>query len=401
MLSPNSTDAERERSALFHTYHRLPLNIEKGEDVYLIDRNGRRYLDLFAGLAVNALGYGHPEVVQAIRAQAGRYCHLSNYFLQPQQIGLAERLLAFAGSPYSKVFFSNSGTEAVEGAIKIARRWGTGRKKAGLVSLRNSFHGRTLGALSLMDRPGYQEGFGPFLAGCQVTDADPAALRSIVSDTTAAVFIEVIQGEGGINAISREFASEIGSLRKKYGFLLVADEIQSGLGRTGKPFAFDHYAEEMGKPDIVVVAKALGGGLPLGAIVSSDSIAEILQPGSHGTTFGGNPVACAAGTAVMDVIVRDGLVMRAQETGKLFLDGFGRLQKKYPGLIREIRGKGLMLGIDMTRDAAPVVDAMRDSGILINGTNTTVLRFLPPLIIRPEHVTQCIEALDAVFMDIG
>ncbi len=401
MLSPNSTDAERERSALFHTYHRLPLNIEKGEDVYLIDRNGRRYLDLFAGLAVNALGYGHPEVVQAIRAQAGRYCHLSNYFLQPQQIGLAERLLAFAGSPYSKVFFSNSGTEAVEGAIKIARRWGTGRKKAGLVSLRNSFHGRTLGALSLMDRPGYQEGFGPFLAGCQVTDADPDALRSIVSDTTAAVFIEVIQGEGGINAISREFASEIGSLRKKYGFLLVADEIQSGLGRTGKPFAFDHYAEEMGKPDIVVVAKALGGGLPLGAIVSSDSIAEILQPGSHGTTFGGNPVACAAGTAVMDVIVRDGLVMRAQETGKLFLDGFGRLQKKYPGLIREIRGKGLMLGIDMTRDAAPVVDAMRDSGILINGTNTTVLRFLPPLIIRPEHVTQCIEALDAVFMDIG
>jgi acetylornithine/N-succinyldiaminopimelate aminotransferase len=398
MTTPTQrTDEEREQAFFFHTYHRLPLQIERGEGVTLIDKNGRHYLDFFAGLAVNALGYGNPAVLGAIRKQSEAYCHLSNYFLQTPQVDLAEELLRQAGKPYTRVFFSNSGTEAVEGAIKIARRWGVAKGKNELIATRNAFHGRTLGALSLMDRQNYREGFGPFLPGCHsVSTTDVSELREVVSDRTAAVILEFIQGEGGVIPVNKDFAAEIESLRKQYGFLLIADEIQAGVGRTGKFFGFEHYDGIIGKPDIVVAAKALGGGLPLGAIIGTDTVTSVLQPGAHGTTFGGNPVSCAAGKAVLDEIRDRNLIEHAASMGKLLLDGFAKLQKKYPSLIREVRGMGLMLGIDLKRDAAPVVDAMRERGILINGTNTTVLRFLPPLTITPEHVNHVLTTLDAV-----
>lgn len=386
------TLADRETAVLFHTYKRLPLEVDRGEGMYLYARDGRRYLDMFSGLAVNALGYAHPRVVQAIAAQAARYIHLSNYYLQEPQVRLAELLTAHSG--YARIFFSNSGTEAIEGMIKLVRRWGSTRGKAELLSMTNCFHGRTMGALSLMDRPRYREGFGPFLDQCKmVTFNDPDSLAAQVSGQTAAVVLEFVQGEGGIRPVSADFVRVLEELRKAHGFLLVADEIQSGIGRSGKFFSFEHYGV---RPDIVVVAKPIGGGLPLGGFLAGEELAGILEPGMHGTTFGGNPVACAAGAAVIQEIDDKGLVQRAAEMGGLLLERLHTLAKKFPGLICEVRGLGLMAGLELDREADPAVAAMRDRGILINGTDRTVLRFLPPLIVSPADIDLTVQTLEEV-----
>ena len=348
---------------------------------------------MFAGLAVNALGYAHPAVVKAISDQAGRYTHLSNYFLQEPQIRLAELLTQQAG--YEKIFLANSGTEAIEGTIKLVRRWGSTRKKSEIVSMSNSFHGRTMGALSMMDRPRYKEGFGPFLEGFRVAEFNnPDALRESVTPQTAAVILEFIQGEGGIRPVSPAFVQALVELHAKHGFLLVADEIQSGIGRTGRFFAFQHY--DGVKPDIVVVAKPIGGGLPLGGILAHPDVAGILEPGMHGTTFGGNPVACAAGIAVIEEITRKNLMQHAAEMGALMSTEFERLKSSFPDIIKEVRVKGLMAGIELDREADPLVAEMRDKHhILINGTDRTVLRLLPPLIVTAEQVQATAAALGA------
>ena len=382
---------DREAATFIHTYKRLPLEIDRGEGVHLIGRDGRRYLDMFAGLAVNALGYAHPRVTQAIGAQAARYTHLSNYFLQEAQIALAELLTRRSG--YGRVFFSNSGTEAIEGALKIARQWGAAHGKTDVLSLSNSFHGRTMGALSLMDRPKYRDGFGPFLDHCCVIPFnDVAALRKAVNGRTAAVILEFIQGEGGIRPVSAEFARTLAALRDEAHFLLVADEIQSGVGRTGKFCAFEHYGV---KPDLVTLAKPIGGGLPLGAILAGEDVASVLQPGMHGTTFGGNPVACAAGAAVLEEIEEKNLTARAASLGGRLMNGLRSLGREFP-LIREVRGYGLMVGAELDRPGDAITDAMREKGILINCTDTTVLRFLPPLIIGEEHVDQTLSTLKGI-----
>ncbi len=387
--------SDREQAHFFHTYKRLPLEIERGTGMELIAAGGRRYLDMFSGLAVNALGYGNPAVVRAIREQAGRYTHLSNYYLQEPQIRLAELLTAESGFP--KVFFCNSGTEAIEGAVKLVRRWGSSRKKREIVSLSNSFHGRTMGALSMMDRPRYREGFGPFLDGFRIAQFnDPDSLRSTIGRKTAAVVLEFVQGEGGIRPVSPAFVSTLTELRARYGFLLVADEIQSGVGRTGHFFAFQHYGVT---PDIVVVAKPIGGGLPLGAILGTEEIAGVFEPGMHGTTFGGNPVACAAGIAVLREIRRNHRMHHATLMGELRRTNLRPLAGEFPALVKEVRGLGLMAGLELTVDAEPSVVAMRERGILINGTDRTVLRFLPPLIVRESHIRKMISALRAVLRE--
>jgi len=386
---------DREAATFFHTYKRLPLEIDRGEGVFLIGRDGRRYLDMFAGLAVNALGYAHPRVTQAISAQASRYTHLSNYFLQESQIALAELLTRHSG--YGRVFFGNSGTEAVEGALKIARKWGAAKGKTDILSLSNSFHGRTMGALSLMDRPKYRDGFGPFLEHCcMVPFNDVATLRTAVNRKTAAVVLEFIQGEGGIRPVSAEFARTLVALRDEMHFLLVADEIQSGVGRTGRFFGFEHYGV---KPDLVTLAKPIGGGLPLGAILAGEEIASILQPGMHGTTFGGNPVACAAGAAVIQEIEEKGLIARAARMGEHLMSGLKGLAREFP-MIKEVRGYGLMVGAELDRPGDAITDTMREKGILINCTDTTVLRFLPPLIIGEEHVDQTVTTLKGVLASL-
>ncbi|MBI3006005.1 MAG: aspartate aminotransferase family protein [Ignavibacteriales bacterium] len=372
---------EKEQRYFFHTYKRLSLDIERGEGCYLIDKSGKRYLDFFGGLAVNALGYNHPKVNEAIQSQVQKYIHLSNYYVQEPQVKLAERLIQVSG--YKRLFFSNSGTEAIEGAFKLAKKWGKSKGKTELFGLSNSFHGRTMGALSLTERPKYREGYEPFLQGVshlEFNDVD--ALRKNVNEKTLGVVLEVIQGEGGINVITQEYADELRSLQKKFGFLIIADEIQSGIGRTGKFFGFEHFRLH---PDIVVVAKALGGGLPLGAFLGKEKVEEVFTYGVHGTTFGGNPVACAAGRVVLDEILKNDLMRAASGIGDAIKSGAQQLQKEFPGVIREIRGFGCMIGIELTVDGQPVVDEMQRRGVLINCTNTNVLRLLPPYIIQPEH----------------
>ncbi len=387
---------ERESSLFFHTYKRLPLEIDRGEGVYLYTKDGKRYLDMFAGLAVNALGYGNPRVLSAIQAQASRYLHLSNYFLQDPQLELADRLIRLSG--YRKLFFSNSGTESVEGAIKLSRKWGSANGRREIISFSNAFHGRTMGALSIMDKQKYRDGYEPFLGNCSVVEFnDPSALRAKVSSGTAAVILECIQGEGGIVPITAEFAGELRSLHQKHGFLLIADEIQAGIGRTGKLFAFQHFGLS---PDIVVLAKPIGGGLPLGAILGGERVAGVFDVGVHGTTFGGNPVACAAGSAVLDEITEHGLIGRAHSMGALLTAGLRNLRERFPKHIREVRGYGLMVGMEMAASCDSIVAQLRDQGILLNCTNSNVIRFLPPLIVAEEHIATTIAALESILQQL-
>jgi len=388
-----TTSFDLESKLFFKTYKRIPLEIDRGEGCYLVAKNGDRYLDLFGGLAVNALGYGHPRVVEAIRKQVDRYIHLSNFFLQDPQLHLAERLLRQSG--YAHVFFCNSGTEAIEGAIKLCRRWGKTAKKAKILGMTNGFSGRTMGALSLMDKPNYRDGYEPFLPDfdhIEFNDVDD--LHRKVSGDTAAVFLEFVQGEGGVVPAAPAFVEELFELRDKYGFLVVADEIQTGIGRTGRFFAFQHYGVA---PDIVALAKPIGGGLPLGAFLGNQKVSDVFSPGTHGTTFGGNPVACAAGLATLQEIEENGLVDRAAELGAYFMNAFLEMKRNFPALIADVRGLGLMLGIELTKEGAPVVDKMRERKILINCTSKNVLRFLPPLILTKEQAERAIGTLWEVF----
>ncbi len=366
---------DRDAANIFHTYKRLPLHIERGEGSYLITKDGDRYLDMFAGIAVNALGYNHAIVNAAILNQVGKYLHVSNMFYQEPQVLLAERLLQESG--YSKLFFCNSGTEAMEGALKLARRWGSPKGKRTIIGLSESFHGRTYGSLSITGRDKYREGFEPFLPGTTIAKFnDVASLEKLTSAETLAVVVEFVQGEGGVNPVSKEFASALRELQKKYGFLLIADEIQTGIGRTGKLFAFNHFDIT---PDIVVVAKALGGGLPLGAFLGSKELGDVLTPGVHGTTFGGNPVACAAGLATLVQILDHGVMRNVQTVGAHMKNQFGILQSRFPQKIKEVRGLGLMLGVEMYADATTIVDSLQSRRVLVNLTQGTVLRWIPPL----------------------
>jgi acetylornithine/N-succinyldiaminopimelate aminotransferase len=384
---------DREAAYFFHTYKRIPLEIDRGEGVYLFTKDGRRYLDMFGGLAVNALGYGHPGILAAITQQSRRYIHLSNYYLQEPQLRLAELLVKYSG--FSKVFFGNSGTEAIEGALKIARKWGSKRGKAEIISFTNAFHGRTMGALSMMDRPKYREGYEPLLENFRIVDFnDPSALRRAVTGKTAAVALEFIQGEGGICPVTKEFAAEIQELHRRFGFLLIADEIQSGIGRTGKLFGFQHYPVS---PDIVVLAKPLGGGLPLSAILGGNAVAEVLEPGVHGTTFGGNPVACAAGIVVLEEVVERGIMNNAAAMGKILHARLLDLYKEFSGIVKEVRGYGLMAGMELKREGESIVGELRDRGILLNCTNQNVLRFLPPLTIGEAHIDETIRNIREIF----
>ncbi len=389
-------DFEREAEYFFHTYKRLPLEIDRGDGVFLTGKDGKQYLDMFGGLAVNSLGYGHPRVLEAIDKQSRKYIHLSNYFLQEPQVRLAELLTRHTG--YKKVFLTNSGTESIEGSMKLARKWGSAKGKQEFISFTNAFHGRTMGALSLMDKAKYRDGYEPFLPHCtHVAFNDPASLRRAVNAETAAVILETIQGEGGICPVSTALAEEMETLRKKYDFLIIADEIQSGLGRTGKFFGFQHFDLH---PDIVAIAKPLGGGLPLGAFLGNEKVASVFNVGVHGTTFGGNPVACAAGIAVITELIDHGVMKNAETQGQLLKSQLLELKAEFPALISEVRGFGLMIGVELTRECESTVTALRERGMLLNCTNNNVLRFLPPLIIQDSHIREAIGKLREVFQSL-
>ncbi len=388
---------ETEKKIFFHNYARLPIAVTHGEGVWLVGDDGTRYLDMIAGIGVNALGYGDNRLAEAISSQSAKLIHASNLFMMHPQFELAEKLLALSG--LSKLFFANSGTEAIEAAIKIARKWagqfGDPDKKE-VLSLSNCFHGRTYGAMSLTAKPKYVDGFEPLLAGTgMINFNDINDLEEKVSIKTAAVFIEVVQGEGGIHRISQPFIDRLKELREQYNFLIVADEIQAGCGRTGTFFSYTQVNVE---PDLVCLAKPLGGGLPLSAVIGIEKVADVLTYGNHGTTFGGNPVACAAGIAMINAIHDDHLMENAEKIGSFINDEVLKMAAKHPQILG-IRQYGLMIGITVDKEAKYYAGKALEKHVLINATSVNVIRLLPPLVISQKEAQHCINVLDEIFTE--
>jgi predicted acetylornithine/succinylornithine family transaminase len=386
---------EKEHEVILQTYKRLPIEVDYALGARIFDKNGNEYLDFLGGIAVNALGHSHPEIIKAIQEQAPKYLHISNYFYQEPQIKLAEKLCQMSG--YSKVFFSNSGTEATEGAIKLVRRWASDKDKSNIFAFSGGFHGRTYGALSIMDKPLYKEKMGPFLADTFVIKYnDIDELKANINEKTAGVFLEFIQGEGGISSISQEFAEELIKLKNKFNFLIVADEIQAGTGRTGDLFAFEKYCL---RPDIITMAKGIGGGLPLGGFLVDSHLESIFEKGMHGTTYGGNALACTTGLVVLNELEKS-VFQNVKDVGLFFINELKKIQEKYPQLINEVRGRGLILGLSLTFDATILMNKLLDKHIITNAASGTVLRLVPPLIITKEDVKLFIEKLDLLLSEM-
>ena len=382
------TTIERERQHFLQTYRRLPIEIDRAEGMYVYAIDGTKYLDFLGGIAVNAAGHSHPMINKAIRRQLDRYSHISNFFYQDIQVEFVEKLTKM--SRYDRAFLSNSGTEATDGALKLVRRWGTTHSRSRVFGFSGGFHGRGFGALSLMNKPKYKDGMGPFLPETEIlpfNDCD--ALEQNLNDSTTAVFLEFIQGEGGIRFASQEFVKKLTELQKKHGFLIVADEIQAGCGRTGTFFSFEHFGI---KPDVVTTAKVVGGGLPLGAILTTEELADVWDYGHHGTTFGGNALACAAGNALLDLLEQD-LMEMVVNSGEYLLRQLKELVDQIPDKIIEVRGAGAMVGVELNKPSAPVVEQLLDMGIIANATNENVIRLLPPYIFEKGHVDEFISAL--------
>lgn len=380
---------DREHVSIMQTYKRLPIEISHAQGCRVYDKSGKTYLDFLAGIAVNALGHSHPKIIDAAIAQMKKYMHVSNYFYQEPQILLAEKLKNLSG--FDKVFFSNSGTEAMEGALKLARRWGNLNSKKMIVAFSGGFHGRTYGALSIMDKPLYKDGMGPFLPDTVISEYNNIhALEELINPETAAVVLEFIQGEGGIVEASKPFVEAIFNLREKFKFLVIADEIQAGIGRTGKLFAYEHYGV---KPDVVTMAKGLGGGLPLGGLLIGGHLSEIWGKGMHGTTYGGNAVACATGLVVIDEL-QNGLLENINETGNYFHNKLSFIKSKHTDKVAEVRGRGLMKGLLLKFDASLLVNSLLENGVLSNAASGTVLRLVPPLIVSKSEIDEFTEKLD-------
>lgn len=399
MQSLQQEIAEKEASLLLPTYERFPVLFERGEGVYLYDSEGKRYLDFLSGIGVNALGHAHPEIVKTIAKQAGKLVHISNLFFHEYQARVAEKLVPLSG--LDRAFFCNSGTEAWEGALKLARAYGQhaapkGTKpKTKFLVMENSFHGRTYGALSTTGQKKYRDPYKPLLPGVTFVKFNKVEdLKKKFDESVVAIGLETVQGEGGVAPVSEEFLAAARELTSSSGALLILDEIQCGLGRTGKYFAYQNYGVT---PDIVTLAKPLAAGLPLGAILATNKVAAAFHPGMHGTTFGGGPLACATAEVFLDILTRGGTLEHVAEVGNYFRQRLLELKSKHK-MIKEVRGLGLMVAAELkSADVAKAtVKQMLEKGIIINRTHDTVLRFLPPLIIEREHVDEVIAALDAV-----
>lgn len=391
-----------EARLLLSTYDRSPIFFTGGEGVHLIDEKGERYLDLLSGIGVNALGYGHPAIVETIARQSRALIHISNLYFHEGQAELALRLTERAG--LDRVFFCNSGTEAWEGALKLARAYAGLRRSEGanigtkFLALEQSFHGRTFGSVSTTYKEKYREPFGPVVPGVEfVRFNDVADLRAKFSGEVCAILVEAIQGEGGVRPLTQEFFDEARRLADSTGALLIADEIQAGMGRTGKWCAYQHYGIQ---PDVTTLAKPLAGGLPLGAVLCTEEVARVMHAGMHGTTFGGGPLACAVAVAVIDTMEKEGLLAHATEVGDYFQQQLRALAARHDAIV-DVRGKGLMVAaeLDSADLGKAVVGEMLKRHILINCTSETVLRFLPAYILEREHVDTAIAALDEIFTE--
>ncbi len=391
---------EKSDRYIMKTYGRYPIVPVRGEGCQLWDADGKRYLDFLAGVAVNNLGHCHPKVVKAIQDQAATMIHCSNYYQIPQQIELAELLcsLSFA----DQAFFCNSGAEANEAAIKLARKYSRDTsdrpERYGIITAADSFHGRTMATVSATGQEKVQRFFDPLLHGfSHVPFNDIAAMAAAVTEDTCAVMLEPIQGEGGVNIPARDYLAGVRDLCDRHGLLLILDEVQVGMGRTGRMFAYEHFGIT---PDIMTLAKALAGGAPIGTMLAKAEIAKAFVPGTHGSTFGGNPLVCAAALATIRVILEDGILSRTEEIGEYLLGELEGLQRKFPRLIREVRGIGLMIGMGLTIPGGDIVKAGHQKGLLLNVTHDTVLRFVPPLTVSKAEVDEMITILGSILAEV-
>ncbi|WP_114946914.1 aspartate aminotransferase family protein [Microvirga calopogonii] len=381
-------------SPLLPTFARAELSFEKGEGPWLYGRDGERYLDFGAGIAVNALGHAHPHLVKALSEQASKIWHSSNLFQIPEGERLAQRLVDNTFADF--VFFANSGAEANEAAIKMARRYhyvNGNPERFHIVTFEGAFHGRTLGTIAAGGQAKYLEGFGPKVQGFdQVPVEDLEALKAVIGPQTAALMIEPIQGEGGVRSVSPAFLRELRALCDSQGLLLIFDEIQTGVGRTGKLFAYEWSGVT---PDIMTVAKGIGGGFPLGACLATAEAGKGLTLGTHGTTFGGNPLAMAVGNAVLDVILEPGFLESVERKGLLLKQRLAELKDRHPNVIAEVRGQGLMMGLRTVVPNTEFVNAAREQKLIVIGAGDNVVRLLPPLIITEADLGEAIDRLDA------
>lgn len=381
---------------LLPTYRQMPVCLVKGKGSKVWDLAGREYLDFFPGWAVSGLGHCHPMVVSAIKEQAQKMLHISNNFLNLKQAQLAAEIVksSFPG----KVFFCNSGAEAVEAAIKFARKFGSSTGRYEIISMRDSFHGRTLAAITATGQPKYQQGYEPLPVGfsyVRLNDFDELEAR--LTPKTVAVILELIQGEGGVNVADEKYVKNLRKLCDERNMLLIVDEVQTGMGRTGKMFAFQHYGIQ---PDLMTLAKSLGSGVPIGSLVVNDKVAgNIFTPGSHASTYGGNPLVCAAALAVFKAIRKEKLLQNTEAMGRYLLEKLTGLKQKY-SFIKEVRGKSLMLGVELDMPGASVVDKARELGLLINCTQDKVLRIMPALTVTKRMIDRAVAILDRAFSEV-
>ena len=385
---------ETTENSLVHTYNRFPVVLDRGESVYLYDTEGKKYLDFAAGIAVSGLGYGNPEFNSALKAQIDQLIHSSNLYYNTTCGKAAEALKEVSGM--DRVFFTNSGTEAIEGALKAARKYawkkGTGRYQ--FIAMENSFHGRSMGALSVTEHEAYRTPFEPLIPGvsfARFNDLD--SVRELVTEKTCAIILEPLQGEGGINTASEEFMKGIRELCDKEGILMICDEIQCGMGRTGSMFAWQSYGT---KPDIMAMAKAIGSGVPVGAFAMTEEVAKYsLEPGDHGTTYGGNPLACAAVAKTIEIFRREKITDHVQEVGAYLTLRLKELVETCDGALEQ-RGKGLIQGLKVRRSAGEICAAALKEGLLVISARSDVIRLVPPLIVKKEHVDELMEKLKKV-----
>jgi acetylornithine/N-succinyldiaminopimelate aminotransferase len=382
---------------LMNTYNRFPVVLRKGRGMKVWSSDGREYLDFVGGVAVNCLGHCHPKVVIALQKQAQRLIHVSNYFHIEPQIELARLLVE--NSFADKVFFCNSGAEANEAAIKLARRYYSeiaGQNRFEIITALNSFHGRTLATLSASGQEKLRQGFGPPVPLFRHVEFNNiTALERAVTPETCAVMLEPIQGEGGVVIPDAGYLRDVRSLCDRHGILLILDEVQTGMGRTGSLFAYEHFGIT---PDIMTLAKGLGGGVPIGAMLATEKVAAAFQPATHGSTFGGNPLVCAAGVATIEVILEDGFLLdQCRRMGAYLTKRLEGLKEEFPSKVAGIRGMGLLIGMELIRDCAPVVKACMENGILVNCTAGNVLRFMPPLIVTEKEIDHLADVLEQLF----
>ncbi len=381
---------------IMNTYSRQPIVLVKGRGTRVFDSDGKEYIDFVSGVAVCNLGHCHPRIVVALQKQAQRLMHVSNHFHNEPQISLAKALVGRSFA--DKVFFCNSGTEAVEAAIKLARRYGREILKQDryeIITMQGSFHGRTFGALAATAQERFHKGFEPVVPGFRyVPYNDLKAVEESVNNQTCAVLVEPVQGEGGVKVPSAGYLKGLREICDRNGILLMLDEIQTGMGRTGQLFAYEHYGIT---PDVMMLAKGLGAGMPIGALLATDKASVALAPGTHGSTFGGNPLACAAALASLETLVEDNIIIPAvAHLGRYFLHGLEHLKKKYP-FVKDVRGQGLLIGMELDFPCKDIVSAALAEGMLINCTMNTALRFMPPLIVTEEEIDMLLDVLGRIF----